>query len=85
VGRRYGIKCSGDYCVAANQGAGMMYSPHALFLVQSDDLTQNWSIAFPDESCEPSKPLLLGLVRSKRINERALALIQARYSDGKLA
>ena len=76
MGQGYGIKCSAcDYGLTVTEGVGMMYSPNAVFYGRSNDQSQNWSIAFPDGYCKDDRPLLLSLVKSKRIKERAFELL----------
>ena len=76
MGQGYSLKCSScDYSISVTEGVGMMYSPHAVFYGRCDDPTQNWSIAFPDGYCEDDKPLLLSLVKSKRIKDKAFELL----------
>ena len=76
MGQQYGMKCAAcDYSVSIKEGVGMMYSPHAVFYGRCDDPTQNWSIAFPDGFCKDGKPLLLSLVKSKRIKDAAFRLL----------
>ena len=76
MGKGYGLKCSTcDYSISVTEGIGMMYSPHAVFYGRCDDPTQNWSAAFPDGYCEKDKPLLLSLVKSKRIKDKAFELL----------
>jgi DNA-directed RNA polymerase subunit RPC12/RpoP len=76
MGKGYGLKCgSCDYCISVTEGVGMAYSPHAVFYGHCDDPTQNWSVALPDGRCEMDKPLLLSLVKSKRIKDKAFGLL----------
>jgi len=76
MGEAYSIKCSScDYGLWVTEGIGMMYSPNAVFYGRCDDPSQNWSIAFPDGYCKNDKPLLLSLVKSKTIKEKAFELL----------
>ena len=76
MGKGYVLKCSScDNSISVIEGVGMMYSPHAVFYGRCDDPTQNWSIAFPDGYCEEDKPLLLSLVKSKRIKDKAFDML----------
>ena len=76
MGDIFEIKCVAcNYGISVTRGVGMAYSPHAVFYGRCDDATQNWSIAFPDGYCEKDKPLLLSLVKSKRIKDIAFNLI----------
>jgi predicted RNA-binding Zn-ribbon protein involved in translation (DUF1610 family) len=59
------------------EGIGMMYAPNAVFYGRCDDPTQNWSIAFQDGYCEEDKPLLLSLVKSKKIKDKAFDLLSS--------
>jgi hypothetical protein len=63
------------YPIKFYEGIGMMYSPHAVFYGRCDDPTQNWSIALPDGYCKNDKPLLLSLVKSKRVRDKAFELL----------
>jgi predicted RNA-binding Zn-ribbon protein involved in translation (DUF1610 family) len=76
MGQGYGLKCSAcDYNISVTEGVGMMYSPNAVFFGRCDDPSQNWSIAFPDGYCERDKPLLLSLVKNKKIINKAMELL----------
>jgi len=76
MGYGYGIKCAKcDYGISVIEGIGFSYSPNAVFYGRCDDPTQNWSIALPDGYCEESKPLLLKLVESEGIKEKAFGLL----------
>ena len=76
MGQGYSIKCSRcDYSLSVTEGVGMMYSPNAVFYGRCDDPTQNCGIAFPDGYCEEDKPLLLSLVKSKTIKDKAFNLL----------
>jgi len=78
LGKHYGVKCTScNYSISVKEGVGMMYSPHAVFYGCCNDESQNWSIAFPDGLCEPGRPLLEELVRSKDTKERAFSLLEA--------
>ena len=76
MGQAYELKCpTCDYHISVTLGIGMMYSPNAVFYGRCDDPTQNWSIAFLDGYCEDDKPLLLNLVKSKKIKNEAFELL----------
>ena len=76
MGQAYSIKCSScDYGLSVTKGVGMMYSPNAVFHGRCDDPSQNWSLAFPDGYCEDDKPLLLSLVKSEKIKDKAFTLL----------
>ena len=76
MGQQYGLKCAEcDYSISVTEGVGMRYSPNAVFFGRCNDSSQNWSIAFPDGYCEEDKPLLLSLVKSKRIKDTAFELL----------
>ena len=76
MGQSFDLKCSTcDYSVFVTEGVGMMYSPNAVFYGRCDNLTENWSVAFPDGYCENDKPMLLSLVKSKRIKDKAFELL----------
>ena len=76
MGQGYDLKCSTcEYRVSVAEGIGMMYSPNAVFYGRCDDRSQKWSIALPDGYCEDGKPLLLDLVKSKKIKDKAFELL----------
>ena len=76
MGQNYEIKCSAcDYRISVSEGVGMADSPHAVFYGRCDDPSQNWSIACPDGFCEEGIPNLSKYVKSKRIKEKAFALL----------
>ena len=78
MGQQYRIKCAScNYSISISKGVGMMYSPNAVFYGRCDDKTQNWSVAFPDGYCEHDKPLLLSLVKDKRIKKDAFSLLSS--------
>ena len=84
MGQGYSIKCADcGYGLTVQEGVGMMYSPDAVFYGRCDDPSQNWSIAFPDGYCENDKPLLLELVKSKKIKEKAFKLLANGATPGK--
>jgi len=83
MGQQHYVKCSScDYGLSVTEGVGMAYSPNAVFHGRCDNPNPNqrWSVAFPDGLCEPGKPLLLSLVRSKKIKNEAFRLL----ADGAL-
>jgi hypothetical protein len=60
MGRQYGIKCAEcDYGISVMEGVGMMCSPNTVFYGYSEN----------------DKPLLLSLVKSKRIKNAAFAFL----------
>lgn len=78
MGQIYDLKCAQcNYKMSVMEGIGFAYSPHAVFYGRCDDLTQRFSIAFPDGLCEDNKPLLISLVKSKRIRETAFRLLSS--------
>jgi predicted nucleic-acid-binding Zn-ribbon protein len=79
MGVMYVIKCAKcGYKLYVTEGVGMMASsPNAVFYGKPSGNKQRWSVAFPDGLYEYGKPLLLDLVESKSIKDRAFALIKS--------
>ena len=77
MGEGFNIKCTTcDYDFEILSGVGFAHSPNAVFYGRCDSNPERrWSICFPDGICKPGTPLLLEIIESESIRERALKLI----------
>jgi ssDNA-binding Zn-finger/Zn-ribbon topoisomerase 1 len=75
MGKKYGIKCAGcDYSFRANEGVGMMYSMEGVFYGWYNP-TKKWNIALFDGMHKMEKPLILSLIKDKRIEDSVFKLL----------
>jgi predicted RNA-binding Zn-ribbon protein involved in translation (DUF1610 family) len=77
VGQQYKIKCAScEYGVTIVEGVGKMHSPQMIFNSSYNDSMQNLISMLTNRYREKDYPLLLSLVKNKRITDKVFKMLK---------